>query len=144
MKQAGRAHWLTIAGILSVFVVAGLFFFGKDSAATTAGDFMSALAKGDVDTLTELSFFQGATKEQLREKWRYTVKEVGPHYVFAWRISGITRSEENSAAAKMQVIRNLDQGGYEENFQLPLVKENGDWKVDVRSISRAMYPGLPQ
>jgi hypothetical protein len=53
MKQAGKAHWLTIAGILSVFVVAGLFFFGKDPVATTAGDFMSALAKGDVDTLTE-------------------------------------------------------------------------------------------
>ena len=144
MKQAGKAHWLTIAGILSVFVVAGLFFFGKDSAATTAGEFMSALAKGDVDTLTELSWFQGATKEQLKEKWRYSVKEVGPHYVFAWKINAVTRSGDDSAAARMQVIRNLDAGGYEENFQLPLVKDNGNWKVDVRSISRAMYPGLPK
>lgn len=144
MKRAGRAHWLTIAGILSVFVVAGLFFFGKDAATTTAADFMSALAKGDVETLTELSLFPGATKEELKEKWRYTVKEVGPHYFFAWNIVAVTRSDENNAAARMKVIRNLDRGGYEENIQLPMVKENGEWKVDVRAINRALYPGLPR
>jgi hypothetical protein len=144
MKQAGKAHWLTIAGILSIFVVAGLFFFAKDPVAKTANDFMVALAKGDVDTLTELSSFQGASKEELKEKWRFTVKEVAPHYMFAWKILSIARSDENTAAARLMVRRNADQGGFDENFQLPLVKENGEWKVDVRSISRAMYPGLPQ
>lgn len=144
MKQAGKAHWLTIAGIVSIFVVAGLFFFAKDSAATTASDFMSALAKGDVDKLTELSSFQGATKEELKEKWRFSVKEVAPHYLFVWRIVAVTRSDENSAAARMQVVRNPDQGGYEENFQLPLVKEDGEWKVDIRAVNRGLYPGMPR
>ena len=144
MKQAGKAHWLTIAGILSIFVVAGLFFFAKDPVGETANDFMVALAKGDIDTLTELSSFQGATKEQLKEKWRFTIEEVAPHYMFAWKILSVARSDENTAAARMMVRRNADRGGFDETFQLPLVKENGEWKVDVRSISRAMYPGLPQ
>lgn len=144
MKQAGKAHWLIVAGIASLLVVLGLFFFGKDNAALTASEFMKALGKGDVDKLVALSYYEGGDRQTLREKWDFAVHRAGPHYIFAWRIAGIQKSDPENAAAVLMVTRNADQGGYEEKFQLPLVQKGGDWKVDVRAINRLLYPALPR
>jgi len=144
MKRAGKAHWLVIAGLASLVVVAALFAFGRDSAGDAAHDFMSALAKGDVDKLTELSYYPGASKDELKKKWDFTVHKAGKYYRFLGRIVNVTQTDNENAAAVMQITRNADGGGYEEKFQLPLVKEGDEWKVDVRAISRSMYPGLPR
>jgi hypothetical protein len=145
MNRAGKAHWLTVAGIASVLVVAGLFMFGKDDAGETASAFMTALAKGDVDKLTQLSYYEGTSKEVLRKRWEFTVKRAAPHFMFIWRISAVTHMDEDDAVATLQVIRNAETGqGFEEKFQLPLLKANDEWKVDIRAISRNMYPGLPR
>lgn len=144
MKQAGKAHWLVIAGIASILVVVGLFLFAQDSAGDTAHRFMTALAKGDVETLTELSYYPEGSKEELKEKWDFAVNKAGKHFLFFGRIVNVSQSAPDTAAATMQITKNPQAGGYEEKFQLPLVKEGGDWKVDVRTISRTMYPALPR
>jgi hypothetical protein len=144
MYQAGRAHWLTIAGLASLLVVAGLFFFGQDRAGKVAHAFMTALGEGDVDALVQHSFYPGASSEELRDRWKFAVERAGPNYRFAWRIVGITKASEETAAAVMMVVRNPGPTSFEEKIQLPLQKEKGEWKVDVRAIDRKLYPALPR
>ncbi|HRK21582.1 MAG TPA: DUF4878 domain-containing protein [Fimbriimonadaceae bacterium] len=144
MHRSGKAHWLTIVGILSVVAIGALMLFARDSAGSSAGQFMTALGKGDVDTLTKLSYIEGVPSEEVRKKWEFTT-DVGKHYMFRWRIVNITQSDDKTAAATMQVTRNsAAASGYEEKFQLPLVKIGDDWKVDVTAISRGLYPALPR
>lgn len=144
MHRAGKAHWLTILGILSIFVIAFLAFFSRDSAASTAADFMVALSKGDAKRLTELSYFPGVSPEEVQKKWDFTV-DAGKYYRFTWRITNVSQSDETSGAATMQVTRNAASGSsYEEKHQLPLVKTDDGWKVDVPSINRLLYPALPR
>ncbi len=46
---------------------------------------------------------------------------------------------------RMMVIRNAERdGAYEEKFELPLVKKDGKWKVEVLGLDRRLYPGLPR
>ncbi len=144
MKQAGRAHWLIVAGVASVVLVIGVFLFGKDSAGEAASGFMTALGSGNVDRLVELSYFDKSSKEDLRKQWDFAVHRAGPHYLFAWKLVNVSESDANNAAATLAVTRNLGQEGFEEKFQLPLVRQDGEWKVDVRAINRTLYPALPR
>jgi hypothetical protein len=144
MKQAGRAHWLILAGVASVIAVVVLFLFAKDSTTDTAGAFLRALGKGDVDTLVDLSFYDQASKEELREKWDFAVNRAGPHYIFAWKLVGSVQSDEETAAVSVMFVRDYDKGGYEQKLQIPLVKREGRWLVDVRAIDRSVYPALPR
>jgi hypothetical protein len=70
---------------------------------------------------------------------------AGKDYSFRWSITGEMQTDDNDGTVRLQVERNFGSGAsYPENFQLPMVKVNGQWKVEVNGISREMYPGLPQ
>jgi len=144
VKQAGKVHWLIVAGIVSVVLVVGLFLFARDSAAETASGFMKALGSGDVDTLVKLSYLDNTSADEMRKKWDFAVHRAGPHYLFAWQLDNVVQSDSENAAASMQVTRNIDQESFQEKFQLPLVKHDGKWLVDVRAINRKLYPALPR
>lgn len=108
---------------------------------------MTALAKGDVDTLTKMTYLGANTSEdQIRKEWNFACNTAGKHYVFMWRItSSMEQDPGKVGSVQMQVTRNANTpGSYEEGFQLPMLKVNGQWKVDVRGISRQMYPALPR
>lgn len=66
MKQSGRVHWLTVAGVASFFIIAGLIFFAPPSPSTAAVNFMDALAKGNTQTLTDLTLLSGAKRRPLK------------------------------------------------------------------------------
>lgn len=124
--------------------MAVLVFFARDSAGATAGNFMTALAKGDVPELVRLSHMPEVSNEDLKKKWEFTV-DAGKYYRFTWKITAVEQLTETTGTAKMQVMRNATSGSsYEENFQLPLVKIDGEWKVDVSSMNRGLYPALPR
>lgn len=143
--QAGRVNVLAIGGIVCLALIVFVLFAGRESTATVGARFMTALAKGDVDTLTQMSFMGDETPDQVRKQWDYTVHGVGQYYRFRWHITGTSQANDNTAAVLLQVARNADTpSAYDENYQLPLVKVNGGWKVDVRNISRDMFPALPR
>lgn len=144
MHRSGKAHWLTIVGILSIVLIGVLALFSRDSPAATAGSFMDALGDGDLDKLVDLSYMPGDTPDQVRKKWAFTL-DAGKYYRFTYRITHVAQSDEKTGAATMQVVRNAIAGSsYEEKYQLPLVKVDGKWKVDANSISRGLYPALPR
>ena len=104
---------------------------------------MSALAAGDVDPLNEITYMPGADKKEIREKWVYATEVAGKYYYFKWRIKGDQQSDDRTASVRVEVEKN--QQGYGDDYGLDIRKdEDGAWKVDVRSISREMYPGLPR
>jgi hypothetical protein len=137
-------NWPVIGiGVGVVFIVV-LFFLGKDSPSQVASQFLVALAKGDVDTLVKDSYYQGS-EEQLRKEWEFAVKEAGPYYRFVWRIKDERQSTDTAASIQLGWRKNATSpASYEDNTELPMVKDGGRWKVDVRAIDRELYPALPR
>lgn len=144
MKRAGRVSFLMLVGIVAVVGVIVLLFFGRANPTAAASQFMEALAKGDVPTLTRLSHMEGRTPEQVREAWEFTTSVPGKHYRFVWNFTGQFQPNDTTATVSMRVWRNFGPAAFDEKFELPLVKKDGQWKVDVREINREMYPGLPR
>ncbi len=146
MRVAGRISLVYVAAIAGVVVVSGLLLMGRESLTAVGGRFMSALAKGDVNTLTKMSYLGDKSEEDIRKQWDFAVNHAGKYYQFGWRVTATSEAEPNvSGSVRLSVARNIGSGSsYEENFQLPVIMKNGMWKVDVRGISRELYPGLPR
>lgn len=145
MRRSGKANWLIVTGLLGVVLIAVVLVLGRQSPSTAANRFMTALATGDVETLTELSVMENDTRESIRQKWDYATKVAGPHYRFTWTTISETISGPDTATVTMLVIRNYDDpASYEERMQLPMLRRDGQWKVDVRAINRKLYPALPR
>lgn len=144
MRRA-RANWLVVASLVGLVALGVLFVAAREGASTVAARFMDALARQDAATLTQLSYMDGVSAQELRSQWDYAVNVAGKYYRFNWEIRGETQTGPDSAAVRMGFWRNYGSpGSYDENFQLNLIRIRGTWKVDVRSISREMYPGLPR
>lgn len=144
MLRSGKVHWLTVAGTLAVVAVLGVFISTSgDSPQSRASIFMAALATGDAKTLTESSKSEKISDADLLKKWEESLA-YGKHYVFKYKITGMSSPSPDTATVKMMVERNYLSGGYQENFELNLKKYDGRWKVRMDGISRALYPFLPR
>jgi hypothetical protein len=132
-------------GVLGALAIVALLFFSKEGPEMVASKFMSALVEGNPEELTKLSYYPAGTEKELKERWVFSTKVAGRYYVFSWNIKFAKQADENTAGVAMEVTRNAqNQMSYPENYQLPLVKKDGKWLVDVSSISREMYPAMPQ
>lgn len=145
MRQAGRVNIVAVGAIVAVLMIAVVLIFSRQNVSEVASKFMSGLATGDVETLSSLTYMSETSDEDVKKKWSFAVNDAGKYYKFQWKILGAKENDEKTAAVRMHIWRNSNTAAtYEENFQLPMVKVNGQWKVDVRAISREMYPGLPR
>ncbi len=149
-RQAGRISILGLAIFAIVGMIVASMVFAKEDPSSVGAQFMDALARHDVDKLTELSYVDQSspteaekTKARLREQWTFSVKVAGQHYPFFWRISGATTTSDNSGSVIVQINKG-GPNGYDEKFELPLAKSGDKWKVDVTQISRVMFPALPE
>jgi hypothetical protein len=144
MNRKGRVSWLALFCIFAALVFVAVVFASKESLSSVGGRFMTALAKGDVDTLTKMTYLGTESQEDIRSQWDFAVNHAGKYYNFFYHVTGAGMADEKSGAVHLSVTRNADQpGSFEENYQLPMVKVGDEWKVDVKSISREMYPALP-
>lgn len=146
MNQSGRVSPVAILAVLAIALFVFVIAFSKESLSTVGARFMGALARHDVDTLTELSYMgEKVTQDEIRKKWDFAVNEAGKYYRFRWVVVGSSEASQKDGSVRLQVTRNSDnQGGYEENFQLPMTKVGDKWKVYVPGISHEMFPGLPR
>lgn len=144
MKRRAGIHWMVLVGIVGAVAILFLLFSGGESASAVGVKFMEALARGDADELTQLSYHPDKSSEELKQEWEYTTQTVGKHYLFTYAVLGEQRQDEDQATVRLQVTRNLGSGSYEENFGLPMEKRDGKWRVVVNELSREMYPGLPR
>ncbi|MFI5385301.1 MAG: hypothetical protein ACHQ50_04185, partial [Fimbriimonadales bacterium] len=128
----------------SVVLVAVLFLTGGPTPRAAAAEFMSALTKGDVDKLTELSYVQNRTKDQIHQEWAEAVK-YSQSYIFFWDISSTQQTGATSAVVHVNLTPDpSSESAYVQPKPLQLVKVDGAWKVEVAEITRDMYPYLPR
>ena len=146
MKRAGKAHPIVIVGVLSILAYIALVFGAGGGTSTEAAvQFMGALGQGDVDTLTRLTYAPGKPEEKVRTEWEYTVDTVGPHYRFMFQLLTTKQATETFHTVAIHVFRDADNPStYGEKFELPLIKSDKGWQVDIASVNRQMYPGLPR
>lgn len=152
MRTAGRVNLLALGVITMVALMIAAFVFAREEPGSVGAQFMSALAKHDVEKLVDLSYTGGSTpeevsktKEKLKKEWDFAVNTAGKYYTFAWRITASTKASDSHASVTCQVQRNVITGSsYDEKYELPLEMEGGKWKVDVKGINAEMFPGLPR
>jgi hypothetical protein len=135
--------------IIILAFVAGLVVMalttGGETPMAVGGKFMSALAAGDAAKLAALSHAEGVSQEELEEQWRYTMDVAAPHFKFTYAIKGESITTDRDAIVWMMYAKDAgSSSAYEERFELPLVKTDEGWRVDVYSLNRDMFPGLPR
>lgn len=144
MKRSGRASIVVVLTVALVAVVVGLFLLGGESPSGVAGKFLTALAKGDAKTLADLSYMEGLSSEQVEQKWKAT-HEASKYWVFQFLVKDTKEQDSGNSTVVLEWVKNASSGGaYPEKFELPMTKRDGKWKVDVRGMSREMYPSLPR
>ncbi len=145
MNRSGRVSLLGVLGLLSIVLVLGILFMSRESLTSVGGRFMSALAAGDVETLTKMTYLGKRSPDEVRKQWDFAVNKAGKYYNFRYKITASRQADANSGTVTMQIIRDADNpSSYEEKREIPLLKVGEDWKVDVANISRDVYPGLPR
>jgi hypothetical protein len=128
-------------GLIAIIVV--MLMIGK-SPEQAAREFMTALSKGDVATLTSMSYLPDP-EAPLEEQWRHTFDNIAKNYVFAWQIQGSEKMSEEEAVVRILIIEYRGPELHENDIaNLPLTKRDGEWKVNLRSLSRLFFPGLPR
>lgn len=143
--RSGRVSVWTIVIAIPVIVIVAFMFLGGESSTTAASRFMSALAKHDVATLTEMSDLPGQDKEAIRKQWDYALNVAAPYYVFRWALREASRDTGEEATVQLYVWRNAaSPSSYEEPFEMRLRKVEGKWKVQVDQLHREMFPALPR
>ena len=148
-RQSGKISLLGLGGIAIFAMIVASLILAKEGPAAVGGQFMDALARHDVDKLTELTNIQATDpktaeieRKRIHDQWDFSVNVAGQHYPFVWRVTSSNNSTETTATVTMMITR-LSADGYEEKYELPLEKVNGKWLVNVGSVSRAMFPALP-
>lgn len=132
------------AGLLGVVFIIGFLVFGGESATTTGARFMTALSTGDTKTLTDLTLLNGRSPEEMKKEWDRTI-DRSQHYLFRWFILSETKVDDKKANLIVYVFRNrTNPASYEEKFGLGLERVDGQWKIDVGSMDREMFPALPR
>lgn len=144
-RRAARVNLIVLLSAIGALVVVVLLFFLPASPQTAGTAFMDALARQDSKKLADLSFVQGKEVAEVQKDWEALLNGPAKYYRFYWNHSQTVQSGADIAAVRFQVTRDVDSGmSYEEKFELPMVKKNGAWKVDVRRVDRRMFPFLPR
>ena len=149
-RQSGKISLLGLGAVAIAGMIVASLAFAKEDAKAVGAQFMDALARHDVDKLTELSLVTKTDpagieedKKRLREEWKFAVNVAGEHYPFMWKITDSSSATDTHGSVTIQILKG-GQNDYEEKYELSLEKVNNKWMVDVGGISRTMFPALPK
>lgn len=144
MKRSGRTSIVIVVVVALIAAIVILFLMAGESPSGVAGRFLIALAKGDSKTLAELSHMDGLSQPEIEQKWKDT-KEVTKYWAFNYSIRDTKELDPTTATVALGWYKDATSPNtYEEKYELPMIKKDGKWKIDVRGISREMYPALPR
>lgn len=146
MRQHGRVNLVALIGVSTLLLLGAALGSAllRESLSSSASKFMDALARGDAETLTDLTYRGDSSREQILDQWKFATQVAGKHYMFRWQILDEKQTDEDQGTVQMFIWRNYGPSSYEEKYGLELRREEGKWKVDVSGIARNMYPALPR
>jgi hypothetical protein len=148
MKQLStgsfRFNPIIALGLLGIIVIPIVLFMLGKSPEAAAKEFMAALAAGDVDTLTEMTYLPDPESD-IKEQWQETFETTAKNYVFGWQF-GTTEKDRDDRAVVRVIVTEFRGPETHENDQanIPLIRKDDKWMVDMRSLSRTFFPGLPR
>lgn len=145
-RSAGRIriNFIVLFGVLGLAAIGIILLLSERSPESAAETFMVALAKHDVKTLAEMSYLEGASAP-LENLWRDCVENKAKNYVFMWNWEGFRREGADEAVGRITITEFKGPVSDDnETVELPLVKRDGKWKVDLASLSRKFFPCLPR
>lgn len=146
MKLSGRVNTNTLifAGLAVLVAMIVLIVTTKQGPSTNAAEFLRSLAEADAEKVAELSIIDDDDYETRLKKWQATLNRT-QYYLWSYKILNTVPTSETSAAVKVEVIKNPTASNpVIDKFELYMEKRDGQWKVVVPSISREMYPSLPE
>lgn len=135
--------------VIALYVIIAIWH--QDTPEKAVNQFLLALAKKDVDRLVELSYWEGSP-DGLRQQWDFCVNKAAKHYVFLWKLISTHKVSNDRAAVRVTILEfrssrgqlvygtEVQPGGME----VPVLRVDGRWKVDLMSLSRRFYPFLPR
>ncbi len=146
MKRAGKVSPLVILGVVGFVGILAVVLLTRTgtSPAQRVSQFFTALGKGDIETVLQTSTFGEQPDEEMRPKWQQTL-DRSKYYRFAMQIKETTYTNDEEATVAVEMYQNVTNINVaSKRFQIPVVKINGEWKVDARSLTRQAYPALPR
>lgn len=146
MKRAGRVSPILILGVLGFVGIIAVLVLTRTGTtpAQRVSEFFAALGDGDVETVLKVSTFGDEPDDVMRPKWQKTIERT-KYYRFALQIKDTNYSTPEEATVAIDMYQNImNPGVTSKRIQIPVVKVNGEWKVDARSINRQTYPALPR
>src|SRR5436309_2575680 len=104
MKQAGRISFVLLAVIVAILVAGGVLvvMLAGEAPESVATQWMRALKRGDVDTLTKLSYMGSEPPAEVAKKWDFTVHTVNPYYQFMYGITGSKQLDQETASVQIE------------------------------------------
>jgi type II secretory pathway pseudopilin PulG len=142
-RGAARINLLIVLGLFGLAALVLLLVLLQPSPDDAMRKFMQALASHDVDTLTEMSYLEHP-HAPIREQWDLCVNHLAKNYVFLWSYEGLRQPTPDEAVVRMNFTEFLGPEPHQtDSFEVPLVKKDGIWKVDLASLTRKFFPGLP-
>jgi hypothetical protein len=143
-RERGRINPIIALGCLGVAVIVILMFMSSSSPEAAGERFMRALAAHDVRTLTEMSHLE-KPERPLAEQWDECVNKRAKNYMFVWVWEGFHTEGTDAAVGKLHLVEFPGPEPKDsETFELPLLLVDGNWKVDLASLSRKFFPALPR
>lgn len=142
-RAAIRVNPIIVIGVIGLIAIPIIMLMIGQSPEAAARDFMNALTKHDVQRLTQMSYLPDADPP-LEQQWKLAF-ERAPNYVFGWQMEGSDKLGPDQAVVKILVIE-LRGPQLHENptVNMPMVRRDGEWKVDLRSLTREFFPALPR
>lgn len=139
--------------LVTVAVLALLFTLQQSSPEAAAAEFLKALTNRDTQAAARLSHLENPTKP-LAEQWDYAFNKAGKHFLFlVSEVGRVQRHSEDRATISVSYYEftgPADGGDLpvnassNETYELPMIKVDGQWKVDLSSLTRRFYPYLPR
>jgi len=144
-RRSGKGNIAIVIIAAGLLGFAAIAMFTGERPIGAAARFMDALAKGDVEALTDLSNAPGYERAEIEAQWTRATKVAGPYFSFMYEVK--SEAMQGSDKAVVLVLQTPEAGSvtaYERRVELPMTKTESGWKVDVLALHRDMYPGLPR
>lgn len=143
-RGALRFNPIIAIGLLGLIAIPIIMLLLGKSPEAAAREFMVALTKGDVATLTRMTYLPDPVAP-ISEQWEEAFSSKARNYVYGWKFESSQKLNDDEAVVKVLIVEFRGPELHEKDVtNLPLVRKDGEWKVDVRSLTRGFFPGLPR
>lgn len=146
MLRAGKVSPLVVLGVAGVLGLAGMLFFlqGRETPGVRVQKFLTGLAKGNVDEVMAVSKFGDQPDETVRKKWEVCLHR-SEYFRFYWKILETFNPSPDEAIVAINIYTGAAANeATEKRYQIPMIKDNGEWFVDAQSLNRDIFPALPR